>query len=864
MSADRDRELREELDAHLRMAIAEHMARGQTRDVAEREARRELGNLTHIAEVTREQWRAPWAISLERLVQDLRYGARTLRRTPSFTIAAALTLALAIGANSAVFAVVHRVLLRPLPFPQSDRLFAVSYLPTDLPFELPPGLADSHWLAYRERQRSFEHVTAYQRFASALSGAGDAVRVIGARVDAQFFATLRTPPALGRSFDEDETRRDEHVVLLSDHLWRERFAADANIVGRPISLDGVLYTVIGVMPPGFGHPSQSELWIPLNVQIDRHNSFILNVLGRLRDDATPQGAGAELSGIMSTIPRDSRERGRNVAALRPLKDVITGTVAKSLVVFSCAVAFVLLIACVNVANLLLIRAAARRREMAVRAALGASRGRIARQLLTESLLIGVLGGVAGTLVALIGVRALIAIAPQGRIPRLEEVHLDPWVLAFTVVVSLLTGIGFGVLPALASARRSPQEAMAHSARVVGGAQARLRSVLVAAEVALALVLLTGAGLMIKSFVRMRSVDKGYDGSRVMTMAVDLPALRYPDLQRQRAFHTAVLQELARLPGVRGTGAVSFRPMGQVGMMGNFAVEGSTPFPKGYSVDKMLVSPGYFATMGVRLVNGRDFATTDDSNAPAAVIVSETVARKLWPGMDPIGKRVSMDSDAPKADSWLTVIGVVGDVVQERSMEKRSSMYFPYPQSTLGFLLGHMTYVVRSELGANVAPAMRTVLRTVDPRVPAQQLMSMDDALMEVAAEPVFQTRVLSVFATLALLLAAIGTYGVLAYDVTERSREIALRMALGATPGAVVRMVLRRTGTLALAGAAAGVLGSIAVTGVLSKSLYDVRPTDPSTMAAVVVAILAVALVAGFAPARRAGRVDMMASLPRD
>ena len=862
--SDRDRELREELEAHLRMAVAERMERGQTREVAEREARRELGNVTHIAEVTREQWRAPWAISLERLAQDLRYGARALRRTPSFTIAAVLTLALAIGANSAVFAVVNGVLLRPLQFPDPDRLFVASYLPADLPFELPPGLADKHWLTYRERQRSFEHVTAYQRFAFTLSGAGEAVRLTGARIDAQFFPTLRTPPVLGRGFGEDEARRDERLVVLSDHLWRERFAADSSVIGRPISLDGVLYTVIGVMPSGFSYPSRSELWVPLNVQLERNNSFILNVLGRLRADATSEGARAELSAILAAIERGPGDKNRSVAAITPLRDVITGKVAKSLIVFSCAVAFVLLIACVNVANLLLIRAATRRREMAVRVALGASRGRIVRQLLTESLLIGVLGGLTGLVVAQLGVRTLIAIAPQGRIPRLDEVHLDPWVLVFTIAVSLLTGLGFGVLPALGSARRSPQEAMAHGARVVGGAQARLRSVLVAAEVALALVLLTGAGLMIKSFVRMRSVDKGYDGNRVMTMAVDLPTLRYPDVQRQRAFHTALLQELARLPGARRTGAVSFRPMGEVGMMGDFAVEGASPFPKGYSVDKTLVSPGYFATMGVRLVNGRDFTSTDDSNAPAVVIVSENVARKLWPGMDPIGKRVSMDTDSPASDSWLTVVGVVRDVVQDRSMEKHSSMYFPYLQSEWPFILGHMTYVVRSELGANIAPAMRTALRTVDSAVPAQQLMSMDDALMEVVAEPVFQTRVLSVFAALALLLAAIGTYGVLAYDVTERSGEIALRMALGATPGAVVRMVLRRTGTLALAGAAVGVLGSVALTGVLSKSLYDVRPTDPSTIAAVVIAILAVALTAGFAPARRAGRVDVMAALPRD
>jgi putative ABC transport system permease protein len=438
------------------------------------------------------------------------------------------------------------------------------------------------------------------------------------------------------------------------------------------------------------------------------------------------------------------------------------------------------------------------------------------------------------------------------------------VLAFTIAVSLLTGVAFGVLPALQSARRAPHEAMSHSTRMVGGAQARLRGVLVAAEVALALVLLTGAGLMIKSFVRMRGVDKGYDGSRVMTLAVDLPPLRYADVQRQRAFHTALLQALSRLPGVRSAGAVSFRPMGDVGVMGDFAVEGETPFPKGYSVDKMLVSPGYFATMGLRLISGRDFAATDDANAPGAVIVSESIARKLWPGAEAVGKRVSMDTDHPTPDSWLTVVGVVGDVVQDRSMGKRSSMYFSYLQSRWSFILGHMTYVVRSDVGANVAPSMRAALREVDSGVPAQQLMNMDDALMEVVAEPVFQTRVISVFAALAILLAAIGTYGVLAYDVTERSREIALRMALGATPWDVIRMVMRRTGMLALSGAAIGVVGSLAVTGVLANSLYDVRPTDPATLAVVVVAILAVALIAGFAPARRAARVEVMAALPGD
>ena len=387
---------------------------------------------------------------------------------------------------------------------------------------------------------------------------------------------------------------------------------------------------------------------------------------------------------------------------------------KPLVLFSSAVLFVLLIACVNVANLLLIRAATRGREMAVRIALGASRTRIARQLLTESLLVAILGGVLGVVVARVGLRILLAIAPQGRIPRLDEVHLDPVVLAVTIGVSLLTGIAFGVLPALHSARREPREAMAHGARTVGGAWARLRGVLVAAEVALALVLLTGAGLLIKSFVRMRSVDKGYDASRVMTMVVDLPRLRYGDVDRQRAFHTTLIQELAQLPGVRNVAAVSFKPMGDVGMMGNFAVKGATPLPRGYDVDKMLVSPGYFAAMRVRVIRWRDFAATDDANARGVVIVSQSVAQKLWPGQDPLGKQISEKAEHPTPDSWLTVVGVVGDVVQDGSMRKYSTVYYPYLQSQWSFLLGHMTYVVRSDLGANVAPSMRAALRRVDP------------------------------------------------------------------------------------------------------------------------------------------------------
>jgi predicted permease len=861
---DRDEELEEELASHLRMAIADRMARGESRESAERAARLDFGNVTHVKEVTRDLRRGVW---LERLVQDVRYGARALRRTPAFTVVAVLTLALAIGANTAVFTVVNSVLLRPLPFRDPSRLFLVSYMPTDLPFEVPPGLPDRTWLAYRERARTFERVSAYGRSQATLSGVGDAVRLAGARVDANFFSVLGIAPVLGRSFvGEEESVGRDHVVILSNGLWHDRFAADPHVVGRVISLDGIPHVVIGVMPSGFSFPAASELWTPLAIQLDAGNSFLLSILGRLPADATPDQARNELASIVDALPRDPRDRRdrKMLAAILPLKEVLTGKVAKSLLIFSGAVAFVLLIACANVANLLLIRAATRRREMAVRVALGASRVRIARQLLTESALVGLAGGAVGVLVAQVGVRTLLAIAPQGRIPRLDEVHVDGWVLGFTIAISLITGIVFGLVPALQSARRPPAEALAHSTHVVGGVQSRLRAILVSAEVALALVLLTGAGLMIKSFVRMRHVDKGYDGARVMTMAVDLPSLRYPDVTRTRAFHTALVGRLARIPGVQSAAGASFAPMGAVGVMGNFVVDGPTPFPKGYSVDKTLVTPGYFAAMGVRLLRGRDFTANDDDHVLSVVIVSERVARRIWPNDDALGKRISM-ADKPRAQDWLTVVGVANDVMQDGVTEKHSTIYLPYLQTSWLFLLGHMTYVVRSDAGAaSIAPAMRAALREVDPAVPAQSLQTMDDAMLQVVAEPLFQTRLLTVFSVIAILLAAIGTYGVLAYDVTERSREIALRMALGATPSDVIRMVMRRTGTLAVSGAVVGAVGSIAITRVLTKSLFEVKPTDPATIASMIVVIVLVALAAGFVPARRAARLDVLTTLPNE
>jgi putative ABC transport system permease protein len=859
----RDDEIQEEIAAHLRLAIADRMARGESREAAERATRAEFGNITHVAEVTREVRRGLW---LERLGQDLRYGWRALRRTPAFTAVAVATLALAIGANSAVFTVVNGVLLQPLPFRDPGRLFVASYLPTNIPFELPPGLDDRLYLTYRQHESRFEHITGYQRQELTWSGSGDATRLPGARISSSFFDVLGVQPALGRGFtaEEDQSGNDR-VVILSDRLWHARFNGDRGVLGTTITLDGITRTVVGVMPRGFTFPAAAEVWTPLALQLDAGNSLIMPVIGRLRSDATVEQAKSELEAIARATPDDpSVDRRSMAAAIIPLKDTLTSHVRASLLILAGAVVFVLLIACANVANLLLIRAATRRHEMAVRVALGASRARIARQLLTESVLIALIGGALGLLVAFVGVRALLAMAPVGRIPRIDEVHLNGWVLAFTLAVSLITGMLFGLVPAQSGARREPQEALGQGTRLVGGAHQRLRAVFVTGEIALALILLTGAGLMIKSFLLMRSLDTGYDASGVVTMAVDLPAVAYPDAARTQAFHTALLQRLARIPGARAVGAVSFRPMSDVGIMGDFEVEGATPLPHGYTVDKPTVSPGYFGALGIRILAGRDFTAADRAGAPGVVVLSETVARRLWPNERAVGKRISMQ-EHPGPNDWLTVIGVVNDVVQDAQLSRHSTVYLPYLQTTAPFFINHMTFAVRPEPGAgNIAAAMRAALRDVDPAVPAQALQTMDQSMMDTIAEPVFQMRLLATFAFLALLLAALGTYGVLAYDIAERTREIGLRMALGATPGNVLRMVLGRTAALALAGAAIGVAGSLTLTSVLTKSLFEVKPTDPATLAAVTALLLLAALMAGYLPAQRATRIHALTALLHD
>jgi len=526
------------------------------------------------------------------------------------------------------------------------------------------------------------------------------------------------------------------------------------------------------------------------------------------------------------------------------------------------VVFVLLIACANVANLLLIRGASRRHEIAVRAALGASRWRLIRQLLTESMVLAAAGGALGVLLAAVGVKVLLALAPEGRIPRADQIGVDAWVLAFTCGLSVLTGVLFGLAPAFRATRRPLGQSVAEGNRTSTSRRETVRSALVIAEIALALVLLTGAGLLLKSFWRIHSIDPGFRPRNVLAVTVDLPESRYRTAAQMRTFHQSALEKLSSLPGVEAAGAVNWMPLGGNLARGDFQLEGGRQRPPGYIVDKPVVSPDYFRAMGIRLLSGRAFAGRDTAAAPGVVVVSQSVARVLWPGEDPIGKRISME-DNPKPEDWLTVVGVVDDVRQQQLTAKASSaIYQPVLQVDRAFFINHMTYVVRTAShAAAVAPAIRSVIRAVDPDQPVQSIATMDDVIAGTTAEPRFRTRLIGAFSIIALVLSVIGIYAVLACSIAERTQEIGIRMAIGATGGSIAAMVLRRTLLLTGTGVALGTAGALAVTRVLENFLFEVRPTDPVTFGAVSALLVAVALLAGLLPARRASTVDPLVAL---
>jgi putative ABC transport system permease protein len=796
---------------------------------------------------------------MQNFLHDLRYALRMMQRNPGVTAAAVLALGLGIGANTAVFTVLNSVLLRPLPFPDSDRLMLVSHAPRRGAFGPSVGLVESEFLDFR-RNQSFESVATYNSTQVSLTGVGEAARLQAANVTASFFDVLRVKPAIGRGFDAGV----EHEVLLGDALWRSRFHGDAKVLGRTIKLDGVGYTVAGVMPPGVQFPNDAELWTPLEIRVDTRNSFFRPVVGRLRDGASREQSAAEFRTRAAAWDAAAKKRNpRNplVARTQPLKELLVGDVRTSLRIFAGAVAFVLLIACVNVANLLLMRAESRRQEIAVRTALGAGRRRLVRQLLTESLTVSLAGGAVGILFALWGVPALIALAPEGKIPRLAEIHIDGAVLAFTLGVSLVTGLLFGAAPAFQAARRSVRDALSQSARSSTGAGGALRNALAAAEIALALVLLASAGLMMKSLWRLHAVDTGFQADNVLTASVGLPRAVYHDRNDIVQFHGRALEKLSAVRGVTAAAAVNWLPLGHFLTRGDVVVEGGS-FPDNFAVDKMVVSANYFRAMGIRILGGRDFSERDAADAPQVAIVSRSAADAIWPGQNPLGKRIS-EADKPKAGDWCTIVGVVDDVRHMGPAAKAdAAVYHFYRQTTQTGWMQYMTYVARTaDGGTQLAPAIRAAVHAVDADIPVERMASMQEMLAGNSGERTFQARLLGAFALAALVLAAIGVYGVLAYAVTIRTREIGIRMALGAEAGAVVRMVMRRTAMVAGVGLALGAAGALFATRVLTTMLFEVKPNDGATFAAAVFILGAAALAAGWIPARRASRVDPLVAL---
>jgi putative ABC transport system permease protein len=730
-------------------------------------------------------------------------------------------------------------------------------------FENQPGLYDRDYLEYQRHVQAFEQIATFNEDSATLTGAGEAARLATADVTSSFFSVLEVNPAMGRPFLPDEERHGSNrVVVLSDKIWRSRFGADPKILGKAITLDGIAYRVIGVMPVDFAFPHEAALWLPLEVGGDPANFYTRAVVGRLKPQASQQQALAELEALakhLPPVPVASRES--MVAEVLPMKDLVVGKIRKSLLIFMGAVGFVLLIACANVANLLLMRGTSRQREIAVRNALGASRWRVMRQLLTESTLLSLAGSIAGILLAILGVPALLALAPAAGVPRIEEIHIDGRVLAFALLLGAFMGILFGFVPALQATGNRVRTFLGLSGPTLTARRARLRSILVVSEIALALVLLTGAGLMIKSFIRIHSVDPGFRTQNILTMTVDLPDASYPTATAIQAFHAGILAKLSNLPGVVAAGAVNFMPLQTVLIQGDFHLDGGRRLPRDYVVAKPAVSPEYFRVMGIRFLKGREFTAQDNSRGPGVAIISQSVARTLWPGEDPLGQRLTME-DEPKPKDWLTIVGVVDDVRQQRLTEQPlPAIYQPFEQVTRPFFLSHMSFVVRTaEKPQSVAAGLREALHEVDKNQPGS-IAALTDLADATTAEAWFQARLISSFSLLALILAAIGIYGVLAYAVTERTREIGIRMALGAKKSDITRMLLKRTLLLVSAGVALGGCGALALTRVLGKFLFEVKPNDPATFLSVAAILAATGIIAGMLPAQRATRVDPVVAL---
>jgi predicted permease len=852
-----DQEFTEEIQAYLDMVTEENIRQGLTPQEARRNALVEVGGVEQVQERVREIRMGQF---IETTWRDIRFGVRALVHSPIFTVVTVLSLALGIGANTAIFSVVNGLLLRPLPYPESEQIVDVWHTPPQQSF---PGLdrfsvSPANYLDWKAQSNAFEQMAIYTYTGLSLSTSNDPLPLIGAAVSSDFFSVLRTNAMQGRTFtpDEEQPGRDQ-VVVISHGLWQRAFGANPNIVGQTLTLNSRSFTVVGIMPAGFQLPREADLWVPLAWDDKERQTRSIHdyiVIARLKQNVSLPQAQAEMSTISTRLEQQYPEENSGWGAVViPLREDLVGDIRTALLVLFSAVGFVLLIACANVANLMLARGANRQKEIAVRIALGAGRARLVRQLLTESVLLAVTGGVLGLLLAVWGSRMLVRL---GSLPNSGDIGIDTWALGFTLLVSFAAGIIIGIVPALQFTKSSLSETLKQGSGRTGGSPMKqhTRKALVVSEVALSLVLLIGAGLMIRSFWKLQNVDPGFDTSNALTMSVALTPIRYSEPHQQLAFLDRAMEQIRAVPGVVSVGTTTTIPLAGGGSTQPFSIEGR---PTGTIAEQPMaqtryISPDYFKAIGIPLRQGRFFSDQDRDNSVPVIIISEAMARRFWPGENPIGKRLTPSFHSK--EGAREIVGVVGDV-KARGLDSDAStmMYLPYKQAPRPF----MSFVVRTSSNPEslVQPVSRAIY-SIDKEQALTDVQTMDQVLMQSLSDRRFNMTLLLTFAGVALVLAAVGVYGVMNYTVTLRRRELGIRMALGAKASDVLRLVLRQGLTLTLIGVGAGLISAYALTRLMASLLYGVTATDYLTFASVSAVLIVVGLAASFVPARRATKVD--------
>ncbi len=855
------RDFEAEIADHLHLLTQRYIRQGMPPEDARQAARRQFGNAT----LLREDRRAMQTITLiDAFGRDLRYVCRMLRRNPAFAATVVLTLALGIGANTAIFSVYDAVLLKPLPYADPERIVTLWEQQRS---ENLGTVAPANFVDWRAQTNSFSEMAALQPFSNfILTGHGEPARLAGAAVSSNFFRLLDTHMKLGRDFlDEEDRPGKEHVTILSYSVWRRYFGGKSNVVGRTVTLNDISYTVVGVLGPDFelvtSHSqNQPALWVPLALKLEKlqRGTHPLRVFARIKPGMTFSRMQADLNIVAANLaklyPENNREK--KIVAV-PLSRYVTQKVRMPLMTLLAGVALLLLIACANVANLLLSRAAARQQEVAVRLALGASRGRLGQQLLTESVLLAVLGGATGLFLAAAAIRILDRYLPAD-LPRITGLAIDLRVLAFTALITLITGILFGLAPLFQTARGSANEALKQNARVAVGVPSRVRDVLVVAQIAIALMLLTGAALTAKSLWNLLQVDPGFRTEHVLTARVSLPASRYPDVQHISAFLNELLERVRNMPGIQSAGLTAYLPLSGADNAWSFFIEGRPPLPIGmYNMVKYRpISPGYFEAIGIPLIQGRRFTAADSQSAPLVVIINESMARTYWGKESPVGQHLHFAGPA-----WRTIVGVAGDVRHESlDGELKPEMYVPFTQ--IPATERTPTIVVRTAIDPGaVTASLRSAVAGIDRALPVDQVETMEQLVSASVGQPRFRTMLLAAFSILALAIASMGIYGLMTYLVSQRTREFGIRLAIGATKVDVLRLVLRRAGVLIGIGLSLGLLGSAMVARLITKLLYGVHALDPAIFVAVALLLSAIALLASYIPAWRATRVDPVSAL---